>query len=372
MMEHQKANIKVLIINTVRFRLNGITSVIMNYFRQMNKDGIYTDFVVINEISNEYKKELEGYGSSIYCFSKKKNPFIYIKQINSLLSANHYDIIHVHGNSALMVIETLIAKKNKVPVRIVHSHNTTCTHTIQHKMLYPLFSRSYTKGLACGRDAGKWLFHGNEFEVLANGIDLEKFRYNHSVRKDNRKKLGVEEGEILIGHIGNFVKQKNHEFLIDFFMELHKKDSRFKLLLVSDGVLLEQIKDKVSFLGLSDAVIFYGKSTHVQNLYQAMDVFVLPSLHEGLPVVMVEAQAAGVKCFVSETVSKEVKMTDLVEFLPIKNPTDWVNRILPISMDKQDDRMKECLDAQKEISFCGYDIKKNADKLRNIYLNSCN
>jgi len=336
----------------------------------MNKDGIYTDFVVINEISNEYRKELEGYGSSIYCFSKKKNPLNYIKQINDLLSTNHYDVIHVHGNSALMVIEASLAKNNKIPVRIVHSHNTTCTHTIIHKMLYPLFARSYTKGLACGRDAGKWLFHGNEFEVLVNGIDLEKFRFNYSVRKDYRKKLGVEEGEVLIGHVGNFVKQKNHEFLIDIFMELHKKDSRFKLLLVSDGVLLERIKDKVSCLGLTDAVIFYGKSTHVQNLYQAMDIFVLPSLNEGLPIVLIEAQASGVKCFVSETVTKEVKMTDLVEFLPIINPTDWLNSILPIFMDKQDDRMKRCLDAQKDISSCGYDIKQNADKLRNIYMNS--
>jgi glycosyltransferase involved in cell wall biosynthesis len=354
---------KVLIINTVRFRLNGMTSVIMNYFREMNKESMQIDFVVINELSSELREEIFATGSKVFLLPRKRNPISYIYQLNKLLAKEQYDIVHVHGNSAIMAIETLIAKKNKIPVRIAHSHNTTCSHMFFHKILYSLFRKSYTHALACGKAAGKWLFQNDPFEVLENGIDLRKFKFDENTRREYRGKIGVD-NKIVLGHVGNFIEQKNHTFLIDFFAGILKKNSNYVLLLISDGNLFDSIKERVRKLGIEDSVIFLGKTAEVNKYLQAMDVFVLPSLHEGLPVVLVEAQAVGLPCIVADTVSEESKMTDLLEFIPINGVDMWIKRILEMNLS---DRNIKCKQAHIDIGKKGYDISTNADKLKKFY-----
>lgn len=359
--------IKLLIINTVRFRLNGVTSVIMNYYRNMDKSDMQIDFIVINEISNEYRIELENNGSKIYQLPRKKNILKYQLELYKIIKKNQYDIVHVHGNSSIMLVDILPAKWAKVPVRIAHSHNTTCTHMKLNKILYPIFEKTYTHGFACGQEAGKWLFHDKPFIEIKNGIDLKKYSYNEEIRKIYRKKIDAN-NKIVIGHVGNFIEQKNHSFLIDVFAKLISKNSNYLLLLISDGVLMEQIKEKVHNLGLDNNVIFLGKTTEVQNYMQAMDIFILPSLYEGLPVVLVEAQANGLPCLVSNTVAKESNLTDSLKFLSIDNTSIWVENLIELS-DKLDtyNRLEKTKEYQLKISNAGYDISNNANTMKEKY-----
>lgn len=354
---------KVLIISTVRFRLNGITSVIMNYYRKMDKSNMKIDFVVINEISREYKEELQKNGSEIFYLKRKNDPIKYIFQLRNILKQNKYDVIHVHGNSALMSIETIIGKYSRIPVRIVHSHNTTCSYKVLHKFLKPILDKTANYRFACGEQAGKWLFGNREYELIKNGIDLNVFTFDKEKRNEFRNKINAGNRKV-IGHVGNFIYQKNHEFLIDSFNELIKRDKNYLLLLISDGILLEQMKEKVNKLGIDENVLFLGKTTEVSSYLQAMDVFLLPSHFEGLPVVLIEAQALGLPCFVSNKVSVEAKLTDLINFLPIDDTSIWVDKIMDIDISCREENFNK---AHKKIDEKGYNIIKNADRMRSLY-----
>lgn len=363
---------KVLIVSTVRFYVNGITSVILNYYRNMDKNGMQIDFVIPNEIGDEYRTELEQNRSNIYYIPRKSNPLSYQRKLYNIMKENSYDIVHVHGNSAMMLLDILPAKKANIPVRIVHCHNTTCSHKVLHKMFLPIFNKCYTHGFACGQDAGKWLYGDGCFEELKNGIDLEKYRYDESVRAEYREKIGAK-NKTIIGHIGNFIEQKNHAFLLDWFSELIKEDSNYLLLLISDGGLLEPMKKKSQDLGIDDNVLFLGKTTEISQYLQAMDLFVLPSLYEGLPVVLVEAQAAGLPCFVSDKVSKEADLTNSLCFLDITDRKEWVRSIRGKErMLKNMNRTKVCEDWQKMIAENGYDIVHNAERMKSLYYKYCN
>lgn len=358
---------KVLVVSTVRFRLNGITSVILNYYRNLNKEDMKIDFVVPNEISEDYKKELNSNGSVVYHIPRKKKPFAYQKKLYQILKQNQYDIIHIHGNSAMMLLDVLPAKFAKTEVRIVHSHNTTCNYVWIHKILEPIFKLCYTHGFACGEDAGKWLFGNDDFVLLKNGIELEKYKYDEKIRQIYREKIGATNRKV-VGHVGNFIEQKNHEFLIDVFAELVKKDENYLLLLISDGALLNHIKEKVKNLNLDNNVIFLGKCTEVYNYLQAMDLFVLPSLHEGLPVVLIEAQASGLPCFVSDKVSKESDLTNSINFIDISNLKSWIEEINNFFVsDIKKNRMEVSRINQDKISMQGYDVKKNASIMEELF-----
>lgn len=354
---------KVLIISTVRFRLNGITSVIMNYYRKMDKKDMEIDFVVINDVSKEYKEELKINGSKIFHLSRKTNPIKYMYDLKKILKRNKYDAIHVHGNSSLMAIETSIAKYSKVPVRIAHSHNTTCSYKTLHKLLQPVLKSTANYKFACGEEAGKWLFQDNSYELIKNGIDLTIFNYDEKKRNEFREKINAGNRKV-IGHVGNFIYQKNHEFLIETFNQLLKKDKNYLLLLISDGALLEQMKEKVNNLGISENVLFLGKTTEVSSYLQAMDIFLLPSHFEGLPVVLIESQALGLPCIVSEKVSTEAKLTDLIDFLPINDTTIWVNSIINTNINN---RKEKCEKAHILIDKNGYNVTNNAYKMKKLY-----
>lgn len=355
--------VKVLIINTVEFKLNGITAVIMNYYKKMDKSDMQIDFITINDVDLEYIEEFKKNNSRIYTLRRKKNPLSYFINLFKLMKKNHYDIIHIHGNSATVAIETVAAYLANIPVRIVHSHNTTCNHKKIHNFLYPIMKRTYTHGIACGEDAGKWLFRNEPFEVMNNGIDLDKFIYNANISKEYKEKINFNSRKI-IGHIGNFVYQKNHEFLINSFNELIKKDSGYLLLLIGEGVLLNDIKEKVNSLGLNENVLFLGKTTEVNKYLQAIDIFVLPSHFEGVPVVLIEAQSLGLPCYVSDKVSTEAKLTDLIEFLPIDDTSGWVNKIINTEICNREEK---CNKSHKIIDQVGYNVTKNAYRMKGLY-----
>ena len=355
---------KVLIVNTLGLHYEGITSVIYNFISNMDRSGMQIDFIAFEGMSPELKKSFEVLGNIIITPKRKKDVKGYIAALNKILADGGYDIIHIHGNSGTMSIETVLAKRYKIKKIIVHCHNTTCNHPVVNKMLIPLMKSTSTDLLSCSKASGKWLYGNSKYTVMNNAVKLDRFAYDPQVRSECRKELGIDV-EFVVGNIGHFHEQKNHTFLIDIFSELHKMYSNCKLLLVSDGPKLAEIKEKVKSLCLTDYVIYAGRRSDPQRLYQAMDIFVLPSLWEGLPVVMLEAQAAGLPLLVSDTVTTDAKCCKTTHYKSLADGAkSWAEEIL---------RMKNVLssrniNAQKDVAEHGFDIVEEANKLRTIYL----
>lgn len=363
--------IKILIINTVNFSYSdGISNVILNYYRNLDKSNIIIDFVVKQCLDDELKFEIMKNGGKLYELGYRlKSPLKYIRDVTKIIEKNKYDIVHAHGNSCTLAIEMLAAKKGGTKIRIAHSHNTTTKYKIVHKFLRKTFENNYTYGFACGVDAGKWLFKDKPFSILRNGIDAKKFQYNSELRHTYRNKLGLE-GCKVIGHVGSFNYQKNHEFLIKIFKELYTIDNSYRLLLVGEGNLKSEIEEKIARMGLKDVTLFIGKSKEVPQLMQVMDLFLMPSHYEGLPLTLIEAQASGLQCFVSDLITKEVNVTNLVNYISLnKSPKEWAEII--INKDNFDRESQK--DKVVEIIFAnGYDIHENVNLLKKTYYDLIN
>ena len=355
--------IKILIINTLGLNYERITSVIYNYIKNIKKENLQFDFISFEGMNEGLKKDFEELGSVLTVPKRKNNILSYIKSLNSILKTP-YDVVHIHGNSGTMAIESLFSKLHKIKKIIVHCHNTTCNHPIFNKLLTPVMKCTADIRIGCSYAAGRWLYGNSKYTVLNNAIDLERFKYNDEIRKSCRLEFGIG-NEFVIGHAGHFSKQKNHLFIIDVFAELYKRQSNTKLLLVSDGPEMENIRAKVFSMGLEKNVIFAGRRSDMDRLYQAMDFFLLPSLWEGLPVVMLEAQACGLLLLVSNHITREAKCTKQVKYLSLDFGAEyWAEKILEIK-DKNNVRRN---DSESELRRHGFDIKKEACKLREIYL----
>lgn len=357
--------IRVLVVPLLGLKYEGITSVILNYCANMDRSDMEISFIACNEVPDELRKCFENIGQLIYVPNRKKSMFLYIKSLNEILIQGKYDVIHIHGNSGTMALETLIAKKNKVKRVLVHCHNTRCNHPKLNKLLVPVMKKTADYYLGCSDAAGKWLYGNEKYIVLNNAVNLQNFRFDKKIRIECRAELKLGD-EYVVGHVGHFTEQKNHSFLIDIFAYFHQAVPNSKLLLVSDGPLLEKVKNKVENLGLSRDVIFLGRRSDVWKLYQAMDLFLLPSLWEGLPVVMIEAQAAGLPVLASDHITGEAGCTSRTFY---KSPGDsavsWAQMISDIR--KRNFDRSEAVD--EEIRRHGFDIKTEAEKLRKIYLN---
>lgn len=275
----------------------GVESVVMNYYRHLDHDKIQFDFICDDDSTNIPYDEIEKLGGKVILIPPYQKVFKYQKELRRVLRDGKYKIVHSHINT-LSVFPLYAAKKVGVPVRIAHSHSTTNKKEWKKNLLKQVlrpFSKKYaTNYMCCSELAGRWLFGDKTYDegkvyLLNNAIDLDKFKYDKKIRDKKRKELGIKEDTIVIGHIGRFVAQKNHTFLIDIFNQFHKKEKNSILLLAGQGPLQEEIKNKVRELGLDDSVRFLGQRNDANELYQAFDVFLLPSLYEGLPVVGVEA-----------------------------------------------------------------------------------
>ncbi|MFE5426924.1 glycosyltransferase family 1 protein [Peribacillus simplex] len=356
---------KILIISTTKFDLDGITNVILNYYRAMDKTDMIIDFVIPNEIRNDLKVEIESLGSKIYKISgRTKNPLIYFKKLKKLIQENKYHIVHAHGNSCTLALEMFAAKKGGAIVRIPHSHNSKNKFKLVHKLLRRTFNSNYTHAFACGQLAGEWLYQDKPFEIINNGIDVSRYSFNIETREQYRNKYNLNE-KIVIGHIGHFTFQKNHDFLIDVFAELYKVNNKYRLVMIGGGDLRVTIEEKVQLLGLSDAVIFAGKSLEVPQFMQAMDMIIMPSRFEGLPLSLIEAQAACLPCYVSDTVSKEVGVTDLVNFISLKKSSiEWATIINERVLE---DRNQVVETINNQIISAGYSITENAKAMKELY-----
>lgn len=356
---------KVLIISTVSLAKNGIATCILNYYHAIDNSEIQMDIVAPNIVDKELKNDLKSNGSKVYELTMRKTSTVkYFLKLINIIRENKYDIIHAHGNSCTLAIEMIAALLGGCKVRIAHSHNTSCEYMKVHKLLRPLFNLTCTHGFACGEDAGRWLFRNKKFTVIKNGIDMAKYQYDEKIRNEYREKLNVKD-EILIGHIGLFNYQKNHEFLIQVLLELQKNSlKKFKLMLIGDGELKASIEKLVQKFHLSEYVIFTGNVDNVTDYLQAIDMFLLPSRYEGLPYVLVEAQAAGLPCIVSDNVAREANLTDMLEFMSLSDSKIWAQRIGTFAFKN---RLEKNIKVQTQISAAGYNISTNADKIKGLY-----
>lgn len=358
---------KVLMIPSGGIGIDGITSCIMNYYRNINHNEISMTFVATKILGEKkhfeaIKEEIILMGDSVVEINRKQNPIKYILELVKIIKKNQFDIMHVHGSSSLMSIELLAAKLGGIPVRISHSHNTKCNHNILNKILKPVFLRLTTTRLACGEAAGKWLFDNKSFEVIKNGVEVERFRYSSDKRKKVIKELCLSNKKV-IGHVGNFNEQKNHIFMVDVLESLVKIDDSYHLLLVGDGAKRQEVEEKLRKKGILNNVTFLGRRTDIQDILQCMDFMILPSLYEGLPLVVIEWQCNGLKSILSDNVTEEVKVTDLVSFMSLNNSAQkWAEKI-----DEEFDYDRSDEKNTINIINAGYDIKNNIGLLTSVY-----
>lgn len=356
---------KVLIVSLVGLGYEGITSVIYNYCSNMDTNGLELNFVSFDDATDEINRKFSKLGKLHKIANRKTNFIKYTKNLNNILKKDRYDVVHIHGNSGTMAIEAFFAKLHGIKKIIVHSHNTQCDHPHLNLILAPIMRNMATDYLACSDASGKWLYGNKKFTVVNNAIDTERFRFNQQTRDECRKEFGLTD-EFVIGHVGVFTEQKNHDFLIDIFNKYNKIYSNSKLVLISDGPKLEKIKEKVADYGLSGSVIFAGRRNDVERLYLAMDLFVFPSKWEGLPLTLIEAQTSGLYCLASEKVSKNSDLTGNIMYLPIDNALLWKDAINKIYNNESERGQLSEMNIRK-ISLKGYDIKTEAKKLRELY-----
>lgn len=342
----------------------GLETLIMNCYRHIDREKMQFDFIVHRDFRSDYDDEIEALGGKIYRLPRL-NPFSpgYKKALRDFFRSHpEYRIVHCHLD-CMSALPLAAAKECGVPVRIAHAHSCD-----QDKDWKYILKRIYMKKIpaaathffACSAEAGAWMFPGQKSTIINNGIDTEKFAYRPDVRAAVREELGLDH-ELVLGHAGRFVPVKNHDFLVDIFAEVHRSHPDARLLLMGTGPLEEQIRQKVSQMGLEDTVRFLGVRSDVDRVLQAMDVFLLPSLNEGLALTSVEAQTAGVQCFFSDRVSAKCKMTDNVTFLPLDAPPEqWAKQILVATQLPRG--------SQKEkIAAAGFDIQTTAKWLSNFY-----
>lgn len=357
-------NLRILHVVT-NMTLDGLETMIMNYYRKFDRENIQFDFLVHRNEKAYYDEEIENLGGRIYRIPKL-NPFSnsYKDSLKSFFNAHpEYKIVHVHQD-CLSGIILKVAKECGVPVRIAHSHSSSQDKNLKYiiKLFYKKYIPKYaTHLLACGQKAGEWMFSGAKFDVLNNAIDASKYTFCLQKRKDMRKKIGIDEKNFVIGHVGRFSDTKNHSFLLEVFYEINKKCDAL-LLLVGEGSLREDIEKKAQDLGVSEKIVFLGRRNDVYDVLQAMDVFVLPSKYEGFPVSVVEAQCSGLMCFISDKVPLDCRITDLVEQIPLDSSLEhWANKILEA-------RQLERRNTLEQIKSNGFDIEENAKKLTDFYL----
>ncbi|WP_029231644.1 glycosyltransferase family 1 protein [Butyrivibrio sp. VCB2006] len=362
-MSNETKKVKVVHI-TKDLIVSGIGTVLMNYTCNLDKERFKTTIIAGTPIADSYRdlcrengieiKEIPAKGSSsLKCYMA----------MWKILKKGKYDIVHIHGNSATITIELLLAKAAGIKVRIAHCHNSTCDHVKVHEILSPIFKRVYTKGYACSDLAGKWMFGNSSYQVLTNGFEINKFLFNQEMRKSIRRELNIED-KFVIGNVARFNNQKNHIFLLDIFKEVAKKNPDAFLFLVGAGPLLEQIQQLIQEHPYKDRILYYGESDYVEILYNAMDMFVLPSKYEGLGIVFVEAQINGLRCVTSDQVPSEVNINNQTKFISFdKDAESWASEVVPYP---DDDRQK-----MSELAYSSaknYDIADRVEKLERDYL----
>lgn len=345
----------------------GMETFVMNVYRAIDRTQVQFDFLYHYDKPCFYDEEIRALGGQITKFTVRQDNNLprYLRGLDEFFAAHpEYRIVHGHYSGFGMFYNRK-ARQHGVPVRVGHSHNTAYEKNLVgtlDRWMSGCFEKELTDCFACSQKAGEMLFPHKPFTVLPNGIDTEAFaRQDPERRAALRAELGVGPGEALLGHVGRFSAQKNHEGLLRIFAALLPELPNARLLLLGTGPLMDQARALAGELGISGRVIFAGVRSNVAAYYQAMDAFLLPSLFEGLPVVLVEAQTSGLPCFVADTVDPGAAFARNVHYLPLNDTGAWVQAITagPLTRDP---------DARAEAENAGYNVRTSAAVLQEFYL----
>ncbi|MFR4286064.1 MAG: glycosyltransferase [Enterococcus italicus] len=348
----------------------GVEAVVLNYYQNINRENIQFDFIIDSDSTVVPDELITGLGGRIYRISPYQHLRSYQRDLTALFKKNKYLIVHSHIN-AISVFPLRIAKKCGIPIRIAHNHSTAAPGETRKnilKSILRIFSKKYpTHYMAPTRYAGEWLFGSeiadNELYILKNAVDVELFSYNKIVREEMRNKLGYRNEDIVIGNIGRMVWQKNQKFVIEVFNELQKTNKNYRLVLIGDGPLKKSLMQQCQELGIENLVTFIKNSNQIADYYQAMDCFLFPSNYEGLGMVAVEAQIAGLPVIASTQVPVEAKISDNFKLIDLKEKYPrWVKMI-----DKSVEMEIRC-GHKEEASKEGYSILLAASKLNKQYV----
>ena len=360
--------IKVLHVMSSIGTNGGVQGLIWNYYKHIDEKEICFDFAVFNSEMNGFEKKFQKKGSKIHVVTpKRKSIRKHYTELKNAIKSDDYDIIHVHQDY-LGYLTLFIALKCGIKNRIIHSHKANLKETAFQKIkrfiltkITCLFATDY---FACGTDAAKWTFGKKLYDrvyILNNAIEIMQYKYNADIGNEVRASLGLD-NKIVVGNIARFTYQKNHELLIKVFERLYEKNQNYRLMLVGDGEDFQKIQNLVRKKNLQDAVLMLGSRNDCDRLLQAMDVFVLTSRFEGLPVTLVEAQCTGLYCVAAHNITREINVTDKVYYIENDDDLDeWVGKIDSLKNEKH-------FTDTKALSESGFDIATEADKLTEKYM----
>ena len=346
--------------------VGGSQTMILNIYRNIDRTKMQFDFVLDHPNETYFAEDVKALGAKIYTmpgFNGSNAAEIKRDWNNFFYMHPEYKVLHSHVRSYASLYLP-VAKKHGVKT-IIHSHSTSngtgAMAMAKNALQYPLKKQADIL-MACSTEAGRWLYgekamQSDKYVFMPNGVDLERFSYNAEARKRLRKELGLE-GKFVVGHVGRFMADKNHGFLVEAFAKLHEQEPNSTLLLVGEGALQLQTAQKAVQLGVAEDVIMTGNRNDVAELLSAMDVFAFPSIREGLPVTLIEAQAAGLPCLISENVSPDVDVSKLAKRLPIDAPERWAEEML---------KKQERMDVKTDIIKAGFDVKDSAKKMQELY-----
>lgn len=363
-MDEESKKIKILTITPGLNVCGGIESYVMNYYSRIHNE-VEMDFITHDLAGENYKDVIEKNGDHVYLFPKiGLNVFKIQKMVDEFFKEHHdYGIVHCHmANGAFIYLKA--AKKYGIKVRIIHSHQNKAadklTHAIRNIPLIKMGVKHANTYFACSKLAGDYLFKKKKYYLVNNAIDGNRFKYDPVKRKQMREELGISDDTFVIGNIGRLCPQKNQKFLVDVFYEVNEKVNS-KLIIIGEGELYNDLVIHIRDLKIEDKVLLLPATNKVEDYYQAMDMFVLPSLYEGLGIVNIEAQACGLKTVVSDKVPEIAKISDLLSFVKLNaGERAWADEIIK----NKDYERKE----QKEIlANSGYDIDKESEKLVELY-----
>ena len=346
--------------------VGGSQTMLMNIYRNIDRKKIQFDFLLDRPEELHFADEVRALGGRIYSVPLFKGTnAIEVRRAWDGFFTEHpeYKVLHSHVRSYASLYLP-IAKKHGVKT-IIHSHNTSngagAAALVKRALQYPLRYQADVL-MACSTEAGRWLYgdkacRSGKYVFLPNGVDLSRFRPDEDKRAEYRARMGLSD-KLVVGHVGRIQIAKNHAFLLDVFSRLYEKNRDARLLIVGDGDLREQTERRVAEMGLRDAVIMTGSRDDVPELMLAMDVFAFPSLWEGLPVTLVEAQSVGLPCVISDRISRDVDISPLVTRLPIDSAALWAEELL---------KPHERMDVTAAIAESGFDIRDSSKKLCRIY-----
>lgn len=347
--------------------LGGIETFLLNLLKQIDRDKIQFEFVTAVEKPAMEHEYLE-LGAVIHHVSHHSDLLHYCRDVARLLESD-FDVVHIHKNSAANIIPLILANRAKVKKIFIHSHNTAPSiggvSNVLHMINKPYLNKIADRRFACSSVAGKWMFGDRNFELLKNGIITKQFLFTEEYRDKKRSELGIGENEFVVGNIGRFTKQKNQIRAVSIFEKIKNKMPEAKLIFIGEGEFLSEVMDSVKQKKLEKDVLFLGLRRDIPELLMAMDVFLMPSLYEGLPIVAIEAQSTGLSMVLADTISPETEISDAIKWFSLGDDDDQIADIV-LSNTVRD--FQKRLIRNKQVSDYGYDMLSTAKKLEGYYL----